>query len=105
MSQASRFADIVMLSGQVADEGVTVAEQTQNVLAKIDALLKAAGSDKSMIMYATIWLASLDTYNEFNGVWDTWVVAGQVPSRACVQTVLAKPEWLVEVQVFAVVSE
>lgn len=102
MSQASRFGDMVVLSGQVADEGNTVEQQTRNILSKVDALLSAAGSDKSRIMYVTIWLADMSTYNQFNEVWDAWVPANQSPSRACVQAKLVKPEWLVEVQVFAV---
>lgn len=101
MSQASVAAGLVALSGQVSTQGTTVTEQTRDILATIDALLSAAGSDKTKILYATIWLADMSTYDSFNAVWDTWITPGQAPSRACVQAQLVKPEWLVEVQVLA----
>jgi enamine deaminase RidA (YjgF/YER057c/UK114 family) len=102
MSQASRHGNLLILAGQVAD-GKNVTEQAKGLFANIDALLAKAGADKSNIMYANIFLTDMKDYEAFNTVWDVWVASdkGQVPSRAAIQVVqLAKPEWLVEVQVF-----
>jgi len=105
MSQASQCGNILILSGQVAS-GETVRTQARSVFESIEELLKSAGRDKSNIIYSNIFLVDMDDYSEFNEVWDEWVSNdnGQVPSRAAVQVVkLAKPEWRVEVQVFACV--
>ncbi|QDH78543.1 RidA family protein [Echinicola soli] len=103
MSQASQNGNLLILAGQVAD-GATITEQSKGLFKNIDALLAKAGTDKSKIIYANIYLTDMDNYEAFNKVWDEWVASdkGQVPSRAALQVArLAKPEWLVEVQLFA----
>ncbi len=102
MSQAVVHGDTVYLAGQVADDPVpSVAEQTKQILAKIDRLLAAAGSDKSKILSANIWLADIGRFDEMNGVWDGWVSAGAAPARATVQSALARPSHLVEIMIVA----
>jgi enamine deaminase RidA (YjgF/YER057c/UK114 family) len=102
MSQAAIHGDTVYLAGQVADDPTpSVAEQTRQVLAKIDALLKSAGSDKSRILSANVWLADIGRFAEMNDVWDKWVVPGHTPARATVEAALARPEYLVEIMVVA----
>ena len=102
MSQAAIHGDTVYLAGQVADDPApSVAEQTRQVLAKIDALLKSAGSDKSRILSANVWLADIGRFAEMNAVWDGWVVPGHTPARATVEAALARPEYLVEIMVVA----
>jgi enamine deaminase RidA (YjgF/YER057c/UK114 family) len=102
MSQAVIHGDTVYLAGQVADDPTpSVAEQTRQVLAKIDALLKSAGSDKSRILSANVWLADIGRFAEMNAVWDGWVVPGHTPARATVEAALARPEYLVEIMVVA----
>src|SRR5579871_5466434 len=88
MSQAVVHANTVYIAGQVADEPApsSVAEQTRQVLAKIDALLAAAGTDKSRLLSANIWLADIGRFNEMNAVWDAWVVPGHTPARATVES-------------------
>jgi enamine deaminase RidA (YjgF/YER057c/UK114 family) len=78
MSQAVIHGDTVYLAGQVALDkpGGTVSEQTRNILDRIDALLKEAGSDKAKLLSATIWLADMRGFEEMNAVWDAWVAAG-----------------------------
>ena len=78
MSQGVKRGKAVYLAGQVAEEtkGGSVAEQTAEVLAQIDALLAEAGTDKTKIMMATIYLADISTFAEMNGEWDKWVVEG-----------------------------
>lgn len=102
MSQAVIHGDTVYLAGQVAsDTSADVAGQTQQILDRIDALLAEAGSDKTKILMATIWLSDISTFNEMNGVWDAWVPAGHAPARACVESRLATPAYTVEIRVVA----
>ncbi|MGH7756365.1 MAG: RidA family protein [Vulcanimicrobiaceae bacterium] len=100
MSQAVTHGETVYLAGQVAD-GTDVAGQTTAILAKIDALLAEAGSDKSKILSATVWLADIATFGELNSVWDAWVSPGNSPARACVESRLASPQYKVEIAVIA----
>jgi enamine deaminase RidA (YjgF/YER057c/UK114 family) len=102
MSQAVVHGDTIYLAGQVADDPVpSVAEQTRQILAKIDRLLAAAGSDKSKILSANIWLADISRFDEMNGVWDAWVSPGATPARATVQAALARSSHLVEIMIVA----
>ena len=90
MSQAVVHGGVVYLAGIVADDAAaSVAEQTRQVLAKIDRLLAAVGSDKSRLLKANIWLADIQRFEEMNGVWDAWVVPGHTPARATVEARLA----------------
>jgi enamine deaminase RidA (YjgF/YER057c/UK114 family) len=71
------------------------------VLAAIDRLLAEAGSDKTLVLQATIFLKTLADFPGMNAVWDRWVVHGHTPPRATVEAKLAKPEYLVEVKIIA----
>ena len=104
MSEASLHGGIVYLAGQVpetADAGIET--QTAEVLAAIDALLAQAGSDKSRILRAQIFLADIADFAGMNRAWDAWVVPGNAPARATVEARLANPAWKVEIVVTAVV--
>jgi enamine deaminase RidA (YjgF/YER057c/UK114 family) len=102
MSQAVIHGDTVYLAGQVAsDPGAGVADQTRQILAKIESLLARAGTDKSKLLVATVWLSDIATYDEMNAVWDQWVTPGNPPARACVESRLARPEYRVEIAVAA----
>ena len=103
MSQGVMHGGTVELAGQVAlgAHGTSVAEQTQDILSRIDALLAEAGTDKTRILSATIWLADIANFAELNGVWDAWIVPGQTPARACVESRLATPDFTVEIGVIA----
>ena len=74
--------DTVYLAGQVANKtaGQSVEAQTKEILETIDSLLAQAGSDKTKILSATIYLVDMATFPEMNKVWDTWVVAGHTPA-------------------------
>lgn len=101
MSQIVEHGDTVYLAGQVAT-GETVAEQSAGILAQIDALLAKAGTDKSKLITATIWLCSMDDFAEMNEVWDAWIDPANPPARACVESPrLATPEFRVEMMVVA----
>jgi enamine deaminase RidA (YjgF/YER057c/UK114 family) len=103
-SEASVHGATVYLAGQVAvGGGTTIEAQTTEVLASIDALLAQAGSDKSRILMAQIYLADMADYAGLNAVWDRWVGAS-APSRATVEARLARPEWKVEIVVTAAIG-
>ncbi|MGI9335259.1 MAG: RidA family protein [Gammaproteobacteria bacterium] len=103
MSQAVKHAGVVYLAGQVAQnaQGAPVADQTKDILARIDALLAEAGTGKSNLLSASIWLADISTFNEMNAVWDAWIDPDNPPARACVQASLAAPHFTVEIAVVA----
>lgn len=102
MSQTVVHGDTVYTAGQVADDpSADVAGQTSQILAKIEALLAEAGSEKSKILTANIWLSDISTFNEMNSVWDAWVDTDNPPVRACVESKLAMPQFTVEIMVIA----
>nr|GFD28443.1 hypothetical protein [Tanacetum cinerariifolium] len=78
-------------------------DQVQDTLAKIDQLLEEAGTDKSHVVSAYVWLKHVEAdFDDMNSVWDQWVSPGNAPARACVEAKLADPRLLVEIQVIAV---
>ena len=91
------------LAGVVANNaaGESVTKQTQDILKTIDGHLAKAGTDKSKLLKATIWLSDIRTVDEMNKVWDAWVPAGCAPARACIEALLQGPEKKVEIQVTA----
>lgn len=103
LSKAVVHGGVAYLSGQVADKskGRSVTEQTHEILEMVDALLAQAGSDKSRLLSASIWLSDMGTFGEMNTVWDGWVVPGQTPARATVEAKLAAPDYKVEIAVIA----
>ncbi len=101
MSQAVIHNGIVYLAGQVGNPGEPVADQTRQVLAQIDRLLAEAGSDKTRILSAQIWMADMADFADMNAVWDAWVPAGHAPARATGESALATPEYKVEIIVVA----
>jgi enamine deaminase RidA (YjgF/YER057c/UK114 family) len=103
MSQAVVHGNTVYLAGQVAEKaaGKSVTEQTQEVLATIDELLADAGTDKTKLLSAQIFLASISTFAEMNAVWDKWVAPGHTPARATIEARLAAPQYTVEIMVVA----
>jgi enamine deaminase RidA (YjgF/YER057c/UK114 family) len=106
MSQAVIHGGVAYLAGQVANntKGQSVTEQTKDILSAIDGLLKEAGTDKSKLLTAQIWLTDMKTFAEMNAVWDGWVSAGNTPARATVQSpALAAPGYDVEIMVTAAI--
>jgi len=103
MSQVVIHGDTVYLAGVVGRNtaGKSVTEQTKDILAAIDGYLKQAGTDKSKLLSANIWLSDIATFNEMNAVWDAWVSPGHTPARATVQATLASPQYKVEIMVTA----
>ena len=101
MSEAVACNGIVWLAGQVGNPGDSVADQTRHCLAEVDRILAAAGTDKTRILSAQIWLADMADFPAMNAVWDAWVPQGHTPARATGEAKLAAPAYLVEVIVTA----
>ncbi len=103
LSKVVVHGDTVYLAGLTADKtvGQSLAEQTREILSFIDGFLNKAGTDKSKLLQATIWLSDIRTVDEMNKVWDAWVVPGQTPARACIEALLQGPEKKIEIQVTA----
>jgi enamine deaminase RidA (YjgF/YER057c/UK114 family) len=105
MSQAVVHGNTVYLAGQVAtDTAADVTGQTRQVLASIDRLLAVAGTDKSRILAATIFLADIGEFAAMNAVWEGWVPARATPARATVEAQLATPAYVVEIVVTAALA-
>jgi enamine deaminase RidA (YjgF/YER057c/UK114 family) len=105
MSEAVIHGGKIYTSGVVADTtvGKSVLEQTKDILKQIDELLVRAGSDKTRILKANIWLSDMATFEEMNQAWDAWVVPGKTPARATVESKLAAPGYDVEIMIEAAV--
>jgi enamine deaminase RidA (YjgF/YER057c/UK114 family) len=100
MSKVVIHGETVYLAGFTANKALSggVAEQTAEILSIIDA---KAGTDKTKLLRATIWLSDIRTVDDMNNVWDAWVPAGCAPARACIEALLQGPEKKVEIQVTA----
>jgi len=102
MSEAVVYNGVVYLAGQIAEDAEQdITGQTEQVLAAIDALLAEAGTDKSRLLTAQIFIKDLADFAAMNAVWERWVVPGATPTRATVQAELARPGWKVEIVVTA----
>ncbi|HET9717251.1 MAG TPA: RidA family protein [Pseudolabrys sp.] len=103
MSKVVVHGSTVYLSGIVADraKGATMTEQARDILGQIDALLAKAGTDKTKLLSANIWITDMAEFAAMNAVWDSWVVPGHTPARATVEARLAAPDYKVEIMVVA----
>jgi enamine deaminase RidA (YjgF/YER057c/UK114 family) len=104
MSEAVSYNGIIWLAGQVGEPGHSVADQTRQCLAHVDRILAAAGTDKTRILSAQIWLADMANFAEMNSVWDAWVPQGNTPARATGEAKLATPAYKVEIIVTAALA-
>lgn len=102
MSQMVIHNGTVYLAGQVADAPTPDVEaQTRTILGQIDALLAEAGTDKSKLLSATIYLTDMAGFGAMNKAWEAWVDPANTPARATVEAKLAAPQYLVEIQITA----
>jgi len=104
MSEAVCYNGLCFVAGQVGTPGDSVADQTRTCLAEVDRILALAGTDKTRILMAQIWLADAGTVAEMNAVWDAWVPQGHTPGRATGESRLVAPGYLVEVIVTAALT-
>lgn len=101
MSQAVIHNGIVYLAGQIGAPGEDAEAQTRAVLASIDTLLAEAGTDRSRLLQATIWLADMADFDAMNRVWEQWIGGANAPTRATGEVKLATPDYKVEIIVVA----
>ena len=102
MSRAVVHGDTVYLCGHVAKDHAADAEgQTRDILAQIEALLKEAGSEKSKILAATVYLQDMGDFAAMNTAWDAWVDRSHPPARTTVEARLARPGLRVEITITA----
>ena len=102
LSEMAIHSGTIYLAGQVAEDTTAdITGQTQQVLAAIDKLLAQAGSDKTKILSTTLYITDMANFPAMNVEWDAWVVQGHTPPRATLQANLARPDFLVEIQIIA----
>jgi len=102
LSRAVAQGSTIYLAGLTADDLTQdVAGQTRQILAKIDHYLTKAGSDRSRLLSATIWLRDITAFDEMNAVWDSWIDKRNPPARATVEARLAGNRYLVEIMTIA----
>ena len=102
LSSSVEYHNFVYLAGITADDtSQDVTGQTRQVIAKIDALLEANGTDKTRLLQAQIWLKDIRDRGAMNELWTAWVPAGMAPARACVEANMADPRHLVEIMITA----
>lgn len=101
-SRALVHNGIVYTAGQVPDDmSLDIAGQASQVLAKIDALVTEAGSERGRILTVQVWLRGMEDFTAFNTVWDAWVVPGCTPTRCCGKVEMNNPACRVEILVTA----
>lgn len=104
MSQGVVANGVLHVAGQVADNRKgSIEEQTADVLAKIDALLKEAGTDRSKLVTVNVFLPNIVDFDAMNSVYDAWIDPANPPARACVEARLADPDLRVEMTATAIV--
>ena len=102
MSRAVVNNGVVYVCGLTADDQTaSMKDQTANVLQKIDGYLAKAGTDKSKLLTAMVYVSDMSKKGEMNDAWHEWIDPANPPTRATVGTVLGSPETLVEIVVSA----
>jgi enamine deaminase RidA (YjgF/YER057c/UK114 family) len=105
LSKVTVHNGVLYMTGQVAedDAGKDLTLQTQEVLHRIDTLLAEAGSDKTRILKAYLYVADISGFGEINAVWDAWVAQGHEPARTTIEARLTGPQYGIEIGVIAAV--
>ncbi|KAL7531671.1 hypothetical protein ACHAXR_004167 [Thalassiosira sp. AJA248-18] len=105
MSKIVIHNGVVYISGQTDATADDIQGQTTNTLAKVDDLLSQAGTSKSNILTASIWVKDINRdFKGMNDVWNKWVDPSNKPVRFCVEANMAREQLLVEVQVTAAIE-
>ena len=105
MSKVVIHNNVAYLSGLVGDKlYASTMDQTKQVLAQIDNFLAQAGTNKSKLLTAQIWLDDIRKFDDMNSVWDAWLSPGNAPTRACVESKMANPGYYVEILVTAAID-
>ena len=93
---------IIFVGGTTCDdESLDMAEQTREILAKLDAYLAEAGSDKTKLLSATIFITNMMLKPQMDEVWKGWLAPANFPSRATVGVADLGGTTLIEIVVTA----
>ncbi|WP_411890401.1 RidA family protein [Yoonia sp. SDW83-1] len=104
MSQLVIHNSVAYLAGQVGTPSASITQQTNDILGQIDTLLAEAGTDKSNLLTAQIWLSDIASqFEEMNAAWEAWVPEGAAPARWTGEAKLATPDFHVEIIVTAAI--
>jgi enamine deaminase RidA (YjgF/YER057c/UK114 family) len=104
-SRLVKYNGVAYLSGQFSDNAGDIATQTRETLAKIDGLLARAGTDKSRLLTAEVWITTMADFAAMDTVWNEWVAPGNPPTRCCCAVELGDPEMRVEIMVSAALGD
>ena len=98
LSRLVEFGNLVFVAGTTADDkSASIKGQTEQVLKKIDAFLKDAGSSKSKILWCNVWVNDIREKEGMDAAWQAWVDPDNKPARATVEARLASPDTKVEI--------
>ncbi|MBC7148928.1 RidA family protein [Ciceribacter selenitireducens] len=100
-SRMVKYNGMCFLSGQFSDSDGDITRQTQETLAKIDDLLERAGTNRSRLLTAQIWLRDMADFADMNKIWDAWIDPENPPTRCCGQVLMADPDMRIEIVVSA----
>ncbi|WP_432481924.1 RidA family protein [Moraxella sp. ZY200743] len=104
LSEIAIHGGMVYLAGQVPnDDSLDITGQSKEVFANIDAALAKAGSDKSKMLSAQVFITDLANFDAFNTAWNEWIDGVTPPARATVEAKLVNPNWLIEIMVIAAI--
>jgi enamine deaminase RidA (YjgF/YER057c/UK114 family) len=102
INPAAQWSDAVVHNGtayfvEVPESGTDITSQSQAVFAQAERTLALAGSDKSRLLIATIYLKHMSDRAAFNAVWQAWLPEGCAPARVCVSAEMASPDYMLEI--------
>lgn len=102
LSRVVKHNGLVYLCGQVAkDYSGDITEQTRTMLERVDEHLAEAGSDRSQMLTATVYVKNAADIKAMNEVWGAWLDGATPPARTCVVAGMANPDILVEITITA----
>ncbi len=103
--EAVEYNGVLYLSGQVGENGGSIATQAKDCLEGLKKTLEKYNSDMEHVLSATVYLADMRSFKEFNSVWDAWFKEGTQPVRTCVEARLAGRQYDLEITLIAAVKE
>ena len=109
INPAAQWSDAVVHNGtayfvEVPESGTDITSQSQAVFAQAERTLALAGSNKSRLLIATIYLKHMADRTAFNAAWQAWLPEGCAPARVCVSAEMASPDYLLEIAFTAAVA-
>lgn len=94
--------DVIYVGGLVADDrSQSMGGQTAQICEKLDTLLGQAGSDKTKLLSAMLYITDMSQKGEMNEAWTQWIDASDLPTRATIGVADLGEGILIEVVVTA----